>query len=184
MKNSIQKHSWKLVILLILLAVFFVFAVTKKTDSPSVNQEVTSVVKNPEVVTNESVVSENTELPLFTQWEIFTKKDGLPSDKANCAKIDGDRVLIGTDKGLAIYQDNKWTVLTTEDGLSHNNILSIDVSDLTGDVWLATLSGLDRWSAGKFEVFNQFNSGLANAGWAWHRGVVIAIPYTHRVVFS
>ncbi|MBI5008457.1 MAG: regulator, partial [Bacteroidia bacterium] len=47
-------------------------------------------------------------------------------------------------------------------GLSHNGVVSVDVSELTGDVWIGTLGGLTRWSAGKFEVFNQFNSGMPN----------------------
>ncbi len=51
---------------------------------------------------------------------------------------------------------------TTKDGLAHNGVVSIDVSQLTGDVWIGTLGGLNRWSAGKFETFNQFNSGMPN----------------------
>jgi ligand-binding sensor domain-containing protein len=41
-------------------------------------------------------------------------------------------------------------------------VVSIDVSELTGDVWIGTLGGLNRWSGGKFETFNQFNSGMPN----------------------
>lgn len=101
-------------------------------------------------------------LPLFRQWETFTTEDGLPSDKISSIRIDGNRVWIGTDKGLAIYEDGEFSVLTTEDGLSHNYVLSIDVSELTGEVWIATMSGLTRWSAGEMKIYNQFNSGLAN----------------------
>jgi hypothetical protein len=77
-------------------------------------------------------------------------------------KIDGDRVLVGTHNGLAVYQDNKWKVYTKKDGLAHNGVVSVDVSPVTGDVWIGTLGGLTRWSGGKFETFNQFNSGLPN----------------------
>ena len=37
--------------------------------------------------------------------------------------------------------------------LPHNGVVSIDVSELTGDVWIGTLGGLSRWSGGKFENF-------------------------------
>lgn len=102
------------------------------------------------------------EMPIYGNWKTFTKKDGLPSDKVYCVSTDGDRVWAGTNAGLALLEDGKWKVFTTENGLSHNGVLSIDVSQETGDVWIATLSGLCRYSGGKFDTFTQFNSGLAN----------------------
>ncbi len=102
------------------------------------------------------------ELPLFREWKNFTVEDGLPSNKISTVRVDGDRVWVGTDKGLAIYEDGEFSVITTEDGLSHNYVLGIDISELTGEVWIATMSGLTRWSAGEMTVYTQFNSGLAN----------------------
>lgn len=101
-------------------------------------------------------------MPVFGNWKNFTKKDGLPGDKTYCVKIDGSRVLVGTHDGLGVYEDDKWTTYTTEDGLAHNGVLAIDVSEKTGDVWIGTMSGLTKWSAGKFENFTQLNSGLPN----------------------
>ena len=101
-------------------------------------------------------------MPVYGNWRTFTEKDGLPSDKCYSVRIDGDRVLVGTHHGLAVYEKEKWHTYTTEDGLAHNGIVSIDVSPLTGDVWIGTLGGLNRWSGGKFETFNQFNSGMPN----------------------
>jgi ligand-binding sensor domain-containing protein len=102
------------------------------------------------------------QLPVYGHWRNFTLKDGLPSDKAYSVRIDGDRVLAGTHDGLAVYENGKWTTYTTKDGLPHNGIVSIDVSELTGDVWIGTLGGLSRWSGGKFENFTQLNSGMPN----------------------
>jgi ligand-binding sensor domain-containing protein len=102
------------------------------------------------------------DMPMYGNWKTFSVKDGLPSDKVNCVRVDGDRIWAGTRHGLALLEDGKWTVYTTEDGLAHNGVLSIDVSSLTGDVWIATMSGLSRFSGGKFDTFTQFNSGLAN----------------------
>jgi hypothetical protein len=102
------------------------------------------------------------QMPVYGNWKNFTEKDGLPSDKTYAVRIDGDRVLVGTHDGLAVYENGKWKTYTTEDGLAHNGVVSIDVSVATGDVWIGTLGGLNRWSAGKFETFNQFNSGMPN----------------------
>ena len=103
-----------------------------------------------------------TGIPVYGNWKNFTEKDGLPSDKCYAIRIDGDRVYVGTHHGLAVYEDGKWKTFTTDDGLAHNGIVSIDVSVITGDVWIGTLGGLNRWSGGKFETFNQFNSGMPN----------------------
>jgi ligand-binding sensor domain-containing protein len=101
-------------------------------------------------------------MPVYGHWRNFTTRDGLPSDHAYTVRIDGDRVLVGTHDGLAVYENGKWRTYTTKDGLAHNGVISIDVSEQTGDVWIGTLAGLSRWSAGKFENFTQFNSGLPN----------------------
>jgi ligand-binding sensor domain-containing protein len=101
-------------------------------------------------------------MPVYGNWKNFTTKDGLPSDKVYCVRINGDKVYAGTHDGLAVYENNKWKTYTTENGLPHNGIVSVDVSELTGDVWIGTLGGLSRWSGGKFENFTQFNSGLPN----------------------
>ncbi len=109
-----------------------------------------------------SFIKEAKAMPIYGNWKNFTTRDGLPSDKVYTVRIDGDRVLAGTHDGLAVYENGKWRTYTTKDGLAHNGIVSIDVSELTGDVWIGTFGGLNRWSAGKFETFNQFNSGLPN----------------------
>lgn len=101
-------------------------------------------------------------MPVYGHWRNFTTKDGLPSDKAYTVRIDGKRVLAGTHDGMVVYENGKWKTYTTKDGLAHNGVVSIDVSELTGDVWIGTLGGLTCWSGGKFETFTQFNSGLPN----------------------
>jgi ligand-binding sensor domain-containing protein len=111
---------------------------------------------------NKAEIEEEWKMPVYGNWKSFTTVDGLPSDKAYCVRIDGDRVFAGTHDGLAVYEKGKWKTYTKADGLSHNGVLSVDVSALTGDVWIGTLSGLTRWSGGKFETFSQFNSGLPN----------------------
>lgn len=101
-------------------------------------------------------------MPVYGNWKNFTEKDGLLSDHCYAVRIDGDRVLVGTHHGLSVYENDKWRTYTTKDGLAHNGVVSVDVSVATGDVWIGTLGGLNCWSGGKFETFNQFNSGLPN----------------------
>ena len=100
--------------------------------------------------------------PAYGNWTTITKADGLPSNKAYCVRVAGDRVLVGTHDGLAVLENGTWKTYTTEDGLVHNGVLSIDVSELTGDIWIGTMGGLSRWSAGRFENFTQLNSGMPN----------------------
>lgn len=107
-------------------------------------------------------VREKHSISVYSQWRTFTSRDGLPSDKTHCVRVDGERVWIGTDAGLACYEGGLWRTYSVADGLAHSVVLAIDVSPSTGDVWIATMGGLNRWSAGRFDKFDQFNSGLAN----------------------
>ena len=101
--------------------------------------------------------------PVVYRWNEVTTADGLPSDKVFSVRVDGPRVWLGTDRGLALYEAGAvQRVYTTEDGLAHNSVLAIDVDSLTGTVWAATMAGLSGLSAGRFETYTQMNSGLAN----------------------
>ncbi len=101
-------------------------------------------------------------MPIYDEWRSYTTRDGLPSDKAFAVRVDGERVWVGTDAGLAYYEGGRWGSFTVEDGLAHPAVLAIDVNPETGDVWIGTMGGLNRWSAGRFDTFDQFNSGLVN----------------------
>ncbi len=136
--------------------------VSTEVTSSEIDQPILSSSEISDAATLDSKDEPQPAMPVFSSWKTYTVNDGLPSDKANCVKIDGNRVLVGTDKGLAIFENNQWTTYDKEDGLTHNNVLFIDVNDATGDVWLATMAGLTRWSSGKFSRYTQFNSGLAN----------------------
>jgi ligand-binding sensor domain-containing protein len=101
------------------------------------------------------------ETPVYGNWKNFTKKNGLPSDKVYCVRADENRVWVGTDRGLALFENGSWKTYTTEDGLAHPGVLSIDVSE-SGEVWIGTMGGLNRYSAGEFDTYTQFNSGMPN----------------------
>lgn len=164
MKTILRKPYWTTLVALFCVGTFFIFAFSKGNEvkEKTLAEENISEVESVEETGVNPPEDDVDYLPIFREWKNFTKEDGLPSNKVSSVRIDGDRVWIGTDKGLAVYEDGEFSVITTEDGLSHNYVLSIDVSELTGEVWIATMSGLTRWSAGEFKVYTQFNSGLAN----------------------
>jgi len=148
-------------------SVGFIIINHNPSETNNINSEIGVKATNPDASIensnkNSQIKADNEQMPVYGRWRNFTTKDGLPADKAYCVRIVGDRVLVGTHDGLAVYHQGKWKTYTTKDGLAHNGVVSIDVSGLTGDVWLGTMGGLSRWSAGKFENFTQFNSGMPN----------------------
>jgi ligand-binding sensor domain-containing protein len=101
------------------------------------------------------------DMPKF-RWENFTTANGLPDDHVFNVAVDGDRVWAATENGLALYQGGKWKVYRPEDGLVHRAVLWVAPDKATGDVWIATMGGLSRLSAGRFDNFTQLSSGLPN----------------------
>jgi ligand-binding sensor domain-containing protein len=102
--------------------------------------------------------------PLVTRFESFGEKDGLPSHKVHCVlKTSDGKLWLGTTNGLCVREaDGKFRRYGPEDGLSHPVVLHIAEDPGTGDLWIATMKGLNRFSGGKFTVFTQTNSGLPN----------------------
>jgi ligand-binding sensor domain-containing protein len=172
MKNSINKTTFRIIVPAVLLAaivlaglLIFKKPVQAEPDTKNETAAVAGEYHNSSDVDlpgSSGVIKEAKGMPVYGHWRNFTTKDGLPSDHAYTVRIDGDRVLVGTHEGLAVYENNKWHTYTTKDGLAHNGVVSVDVSELTGDIWIGTLGGLTKWSGGKFTTYNQFNSGMPN----------------------
>ena len=102
---------------------------------------------------------------VYTEWEHFTTKQGLPNDHVFAVKADGPYVWIGTENGLARYdkRNGEMKSWNEEDGLPWKVVAAIDVDPKTGDVWLGLFGGgLSRFSAGRFDHFHQLNSGVVN----------------------
>ncbi len=102
---------------------------------------------------------------VYTKWKHFTVADGLPSDHLFAVKADGSKVWIGTEDGLACYDKRTGKIRSwkEKDGLPFQAVTAIDVDGKTGDVWLGLFGGgLARFSGGRFDSFNQLNSGLVN----------------------
>lgn len=100
-------------------------------------------------------------LPRF-RFENFTTENGLPNNHVYAVLVDGDRIWAGTENGLAVYENHKWKIYNTAEGLAHRAVLSLALDKRTGDVWAGTMGGLSRVSAGRIESYTQLNSGLSN----------------------
>ncbi len=166
-KNLIRYSALTIILAAIVLAGIMLLKKTDKSDKPvkSENISISGTYTNSsdkDLPGSSGVIKEAKAMPVYGRWRNFTTKDGLLSDHAYSVRIIGDSVLVGTHEGLAVYSRGKWRNYTTNDGLAHNGVVSIDYSKLTGDIWIGTLGGLNRWSSGKFETFNQFNSGMPN----------------------
>lgn len=148
------KHSTVIVFLMILMIGSLGFVLPKEPSETKKDTSTINVDKNLQEVDNP--------MPIYGNWKNYDSKNGLPGDKTYCIKIDGDRVLVGTHEGLAVFEKGNWKTYTTKDGLAHNGVLAIDVNQKTGDVWLGTMGGLTRWATGKFENYTQMNSGMPN----------------------
>ena len=102
---------------------------------------------------------------VYTRWEQFTTENGLPNDHIFAVRADGPRVWVGTENGLACYDRRTRTfkAWTEKDGLPWRVVSALEVDPKTGDLWVGMFGGgLARFSAGRFDHFNQLNSGLVN----------------------
>jgi ligand-binding sensor domain-containing protein len=118
---------------------------------------------------------------VYTKWKTFGVKEGLPDDHIFAVKVDGGNVWVGTENGLALIDKTKGAVVKTwgeKDGLPFRVVTAIDVDGVTGDVWLGLFGGgLARLSGGRFEHWNQLNSGLVN-------DVVYGVAVEHEYVWA
>src|SRR3954463_3970260 len=101
------------------------------------------------------------DVPMF-RWENFTAAAGLPDNHVFCVLVDGKRIWAGTENGLGLYEDGAWKIIRPKDGLAHRAVLSLALDKRTGDLWVGTMGGLSRISAGRIDTFTQLNSGLSN----------------------
>ena len=61
---------------------------------------------------------------------------------------------VGTQGGVGVRRGAEWTLFTTAQGLSSDEVRAI-TADAGGDVWIGTRSGLNRLHDGKFTVFRK-----------------------------
>ena len=77
----------------------------------------------------------------------FSQKDGMPSNYILFFGADAaGRLWVGTDNGVAVRQNDAWTIYTHEDGLVWDNCAANGfLAEPDGTVWVGTLRGLSRY---------------------------------------
>ena len=101
--------------------------------------------------------------PLIERFENFSMKDGIPSHKVHCVLVASDGLLwAGTSAGALLRQEGKFRVIGTNEGLSHPVVMCLAEDTRTGDIWMGTMRGLNRYSAGRITSYTQTDSGLPN----------------------
>lgn len=99
------------------------------------------------------------------QWTIFNDgNSALPQNTVRCITVDAqNRKWVGTDYGLAVYNDVSWTVYTTANtagGLTDNGIRCITF-DVTGNAWIGTFNGgIVKYDGTNWSSFTTTNSGV------------------------
>src|SRR5262249_39341057 len=103
-------------------------------------------------------------LPLIERFETFGPEAGIPSAKVHAVlKTIDHQLWIGTWDGLCQRQaDGTFKRYGPEQGLSHRLVLSMVEDIPTGDLWVGTMKGLNRFSGGKITRYLQTDSGLPN----------------------
>ncbi len=103
---------------------------------------------------------------VYTKWKHFTVEDGLPNDHIFAVKVDGPRVWVGTEDGLALIDKRTGKIGragSRRTACPGGSSRRIDVDQKTGDVWLGLFGGgLARFCGGRFDHWHQLNSGLVN----------------------
>ncbi len=98
----------------------------------------------------------------FRDWTVINAPDALPHDDVRAIEMTPDAVWVGTRGGLARLHDDKWQHWRKADGLPIDWISAIAFDKNTRDLWIGTWgAGLVRYTAGRFDTFNQLNSGIA-----------------------
>jgi len=98
----------------------------------------------------------------YERFETIGVAEGLPSERVTAVLVEGDRLAVGTEHGIALRNGGVWSTLDEDDGLSHDYVTSLARDPATGDLWIATLRGLNRLSGGRVQSFLQTDSGLMN----------------------
>ena len=76
------------------------------------------------------------------KWTTYTTVEGLPGNHAFMLHKDANgQIWIGTNKGLALWQDGKFKVMTSADGLVADNVFSMATTP-DGGKWIGSYGGV------------------------------------------
>lgn len=96
------------------------------------------------------------------RWETLGVEQGLPAEKVLAVAVDGAVVWAGTEGGLVRLEGGDAKTYGVAQGLPFEVVSALAVDPRSGDLWVGTLAGLARVSAGRVDAYTQLDSGLAN----------------------
>jgi len=87
----------------------------------------------------------------------------IPENNIKCLVIDGHKKWVGTDNGLALFNDTNWTIYNTSNSpLTDNYVVSLSL-DTNRTLWIGTTqSGAFHFDGTNWVNYNSANSGLPN----------------------
>ena len=75
-------------------------------------------------------------------WKTYTTAEGLPGNHVFMLHRDTNgQIWVGTNKGLALWQDGKFKVMTTADGLVADNVFAMATTP-DGGKWIGSYGGV------------------------------------------
>lgn len=93
-------------------------------------------------------------------WNYFhTGNSPLPSDSVYCLMPFGQKLYIGTAKGMAIV-DGNWQIIDQSNGLPNNHVRSLLIT--TESVYVGTNQGLAVLSGNSWTYYSTSNSGISS----------------------
>ena len=96
-------------------------------------------------------------------WTLYNEQNsGLPNNTVRVLAVDQlNRKWIGTEYGLAMYNDTTWTVYNIQNSpLTDNTIRALHV-DADNSIWVGTMSGgLYHFDGSNWTNYNKNNSGI------------------------
>lgn len=101
-----------------------------------------------------------------TTWTVYnTSNSSLPDNSIYGLKYNTatNSLWIGTNNGIAVLKNNTWTIYNSSNtpGISGNNFRGITHSYLTGNTYVAGLTGgISRFDGYSWKNFNKANSNL------------------------
>ena len=96
-------------------------------------------------------------------WEIYNMyNSGLPDNTIRCLQLDNNGALwVGTDNGLAKFEDNVWEVFNeTNSGLADNYVRALAVDEFN-NIWIgSTLGGVQMFDGFSWTNYNTATSDI------------------------
>lgn len=85
-------------------------------------------------------------------FRTYSKADGLPSERILTWTATNDVVWFGTDRGLCMMKDEKFSTFSVKNGLPSDTVNGL-AADRRGDLWVSTARGVCLLAGGSFRTF-------------------------------